>query len=231
MPQGTDYIFCLQDKDNNFWKLDNSGNVTISASPYFLAFAPDGWTDIAVQNIRNKFYKGIDRSVTIPLGYVNDGAKILKHILYSYGLNKTVYLVIASQQLNYTPGVSYGYWYKQIYKGEVDWSTFDHTGSKVTCTTLEDGLPKYLKANDKTVYEFPVDVPDAVNIKMDGIVLHEKLNYQQVPDFGISYSIFPDRLLVPCILINTEGDHANVDVDSQDAQSTVVRYLPQYTHR
>ena len=283
MPQGKDYIFCLQDKNFNFWRFNN-GDIDISAREYFMTFAPDGWNEIAIQNIVNRTYKSIDRSVSIPLAYIMDGAQILKHIAYSKGLKEEVFLTVLAQQLNYepypkatlafisgqtpftpnttttgtitgTPGETvkvkvyldfpgfsndkvygnfdafnfiidgdiyptvhfaiydliipvggvinfsiyheyftgnstagmellnangntsfgYCYWYKQVYRGEVDWSTFDHTGPKVTCTTMEDGLPKYLKANDKTVYEFPMDVPEAVNVKMDGIKLHNSV--------------------------------------------------------
>lgn len=185
MPQGSDYIFAIQDKNFNFWKVAEDKSISISAQPYFLDFSPAGWDDIAIQNIRNKVYKSVDRAVTVPLGYVNDGAQIMKQILYSLGNHETTYLVIASQQLKYEPGVSYGYWYKQVYRGEVDWSTFDHDGPKVACTTLEDGLPKYLKANDKTVYEFPMADHNAIQVKYDGIILHEKLSYLMVQ--GIQY--------------------------------------------
>lgn len=281
MPQGTDFIFALQDKDYNFWSFDPNGNPVIGTRPYFMRFAPDGWNEIAIQNIKNKLYKGVDRSVSVPLGYVMDGGEILKHVAYDLGLRERVYLVIAGQQLDFeaspagtiiftgggnplTPGFPnegtitgvpgktvyikfelsgataldtvlgtigslnfnfdglnplqtysmvippsgsipfniqfnqdpgtgtascsmqsvndlghtvgyYTYWYKQLYRGEVDWATYDHSGAKITCQTLEDGLPKYLKANDKTVYEFPMNVPEAVYWKADGIVLHNSV--------------------------------------------------------
>jgi len=155
-----------------------NGKIVLKNKPYLLEFSPEGWDGIAVQNILNRRYWGIDRSVSVPLSYVQDGAKILKHILLNKGIEESVYLVIAKQEIDYTPGVSYGYWYKQIYRGEVDFSTYDHSGVKVTCNTLEDGLPKYLKANENTTYELPMNVADAIFVKMDGIKLHESINYQ-----------------------------------------------------
>lgn len=174
---GSDYIFCFQDKQNHFWKVDASGLVVLSNDPYFLDFAPDGWADIAIQNIRNKRLWGIDRSVTLPLAYVQDAANILKHIFYTLGIEETVYLIIAKQSLDYSPGVNYGYWYKQLYKGEIDFSTFVHDKAKITCTTLEDGLPKYLKSNETAIYEFPMDVSEAVNVELDGIITRQKENW------------------------------------------------------
>ncbi len=102
--QGTDYIFALQDKNYNFWKLDSTGMVTINSQPYFLEYSPDGWYDLSIKNIRNLKYWGIDRTVSIPLQYVKDAAKILKHIFYTLGIEESVYLVIAYQKLDYQAG-------------------------------------------------------------------------------------------------------------------------------
>jgi hypothetical protein len=175
--QGNNYIFALQDKANNFYQIDKDGNVTVNSTPYFLDFSPSGWDEIAIQIIRNKNYFGVDRSVSIPLAYVKDGCKILKHILYNFGIEESVYLIIGSQKLDYTAGVNYGFWYKQIYKGEIDFSTFNHFNERVTCATLEDGLAKYLKANEKTKYELPMNVAEAINVKMDGVVLRQKSTF------------------------------------------------------
>lgn len=323
MPQGPQYIFAFQNKDREFWRRDPDGTATHSFQPYLLNFSPTGWNDIAIQNIRNKIYKSVDRSVSIPLSHIMDGADILKDIFYKKGNNEKVYFIIGSQRLDFeanpngrlvftsggspfapgstntgtitgTPGStvlvrftwlnpilgdtltgdfdgvgfsvdylaspptftliipvggvinfnvtftqaggspsvagmalvnslgntvgSYGYWHKMIYKGEIDWSTYDHTGPKVTVTTLEDGLPKYLKANDKTIYEIDMNVPEAVFVKMDGIRLHEKLNYQDITGYQIDFSFFGDQFFTPSFFYNSEGSHVGVLVNSQQIQ-------------
>lgn len=209
--QNSEYIFSIQNKDHAFWQPDNSGGITISNKPYFLDFAPAGWENIEIVNIRNKKYFGVDRSVSIPLQYVKDGAQIIKHILYNLGIEETVYLTIAKQEIDYTPGESYGFWFKQIYRGEIDLSTFIHNGATVTCTTLEDGLPKFLRANENTVYELPMDVPDAIRVKMDGIRLHEKLN------FGLSDGVnYVDGRYIPSFsFLNNEGNSTGIIYLSQ----------------
>ena len=291
MPQGSDYIVAIQNKDFRFWKVVN-GNVTINAQPYFLDFAPAGWQDMQVKNERNKRYWAVDRSLTAPLSYVQDGSKILKYIFLNKGMEEPVYLAILEQQLVYnpkpygilvftsgqspftpnttttgtitgTPGTTvyvkltfdntshyddyiagnfdavnfnyigypdtfhilqltipiggvinfsidfsqtssgattasmelvnvngtteygYGYWYKQRFRSEVDLSTYSHEGASVKATNLEDGLPKYLRANENTVEEFPMSVDDAINVKMDGIILHNKVEsliYDDITD-------------------------------------------------
>ena len=276
--QGPDFIFAIQDKHFNFWKIDDNGVVSKTAQAYFLQFSPSGWENMAIQNVRNKRYWAIDRNVTIPLQYVNDGAKILKHVFYTLGIEESIYLSVSMQQLvlnknptaiftvltggnpltagtntgtvtdvpgatvylkleiagiyvdnifgnigtssvylngtngsnifpvivpasgiiNYnlvfantsstatgkitivnsagSSSANYGYWYKQFYRAEIDLSTFKHDGPKVSCNTLEDGLAKFLKANENTVYEFPVNIPEAVTILSDGINLHNKVD-------------------------------------------------------
>lgn len=215
MPQGHDYIFSLQTKDFKFWKVVD-GVVTVNAQPYFLEFSPAGWMDMVIKNVRNKRYWGIDRSISLPLSYVNDGAQILKYIFLNKGAEEPLYLSILEQQLEYTAGVGYGYWYRQRVRMEVDLTTYSHEGSSVKVTTLEDGLPKYLKANENTVYEFPMDVADAINIKMDGIKLHEKLNYSDGAGFDISLASFGTDFIGPAIFLNKEGESTGVVYDSEE---------------
>jgi hypothetical protein len=174
--QGVSFLFAIQDKDYNFWQLDAMGNVMRSAKPYFLNFSPAGWDEISISNVRSKKYWGIDRTVTVPLSYVEDGATILKYIFYTLGIEEEVYLTLANQKLDYSAGVNYGYWYDLVFRGEIDFSTFNHAGARVTCSCLESGLPKYLKSNENTVYEFPMKVDEAIYVKMDGINLHNKVD-------------------------------------------------------
>lgn len=323
--QGSDYIFFIVDENNLFYRLDDHGLLVSSANPYPLQFSPTGWDEIAIQNLRNKKYWGVDRSVSVPLSYVEDGAGIIKSILYKYGIEKPCYLVICRQELNFTPvpagsisfteggspmppnqhtrgtitgtpgetvyirldmvgaqagddvignldgyfihqveasadivhqltipasgqisinlyfrsvsGLcnptfevcaadgsstgSYGYWYRLIYKGDIDLSTFNHAGAKVTCNTLEDGLPKFLKANEATVYELPFDVPEAINVKMDGILLHEKLVYDSIPDMPLALNQYGVSLFEPLSKVANEGESVGVLYESPSAKTSV----------
>lgn len=178
--QGADFIFFFQDAKRRFWGIDAAGSVTLTANPYPIQYSPDGWQDTTIKNVRNRKYWAIDRSASLAFKYVEDAAKILKQIFYTRGVEEQVFLVICEQRLDYTPGVSYGFWYKQIFRSEIDLSTFLHEGPVVTCNTLEDGLAKHLKANESTVYEFDLDE----YVKMDGVVL--KNSFQAIIDPGNS---------------------------------------------
>jgi len=116
----------------------------------------------------------------------------------------------------------YGYWYKQRTRTEFDLTTYSHEGSGVKCATLEEGLAKFLKSNEATTIELPFDVPEAINIKMDGIRLREKANYADVD--GTEFS--PTALgggasdgLTSTIFLNNEGDHVGISLESQNQQA------------
>lgn len=181
--QGADFIFFLQDSNRRFWGISEAGDVVLSNAPYALKYSPDGWQDTTVKNVRNRKYWGIDRGVSLPFKYPEDCARILKHIFYTLGADASVFLVICEQRLAYTPGVSYGYWYKQIFRAEIDLPTYLHDGPVVTCNTLEDGIAKHLKANENTPYEFELNE----YVKNDGVVLRN--SFQAITDEG--YSIDP----------------------------------------
>lgn len=283
--QGHDFVYCITDRNGTnpqFWGIDANGKAKLSAKPSLLEFSPDGWLDIAIQNVRNRRYWAVDRMVTIPFNYVEDGACILKTIFHTRGPETPAFLKVCRLTLDYDPppngtlefvtgqspltanatatgtitgtaattvlirmnltvpdvndsitgtfdtlsftvdyanplqtlsviipagGVinfsvtfnqapgsgsaaamdlvneagntsgSYGYWYKQIYCGQIDLSSYNHKGAKVTVTTLEDGLPKYLKANENTTLELPMNVPEAIFWKADGIVLKNRATF------------------------------------------------------
>lgn len=310
--QGKDYIFAIQDKDFNFYQINGSGNVVKSSQPYFLAFAPSGWENIAIQCIRNKTYWALDRSVTIPFDYVGDGARIIKDVFYDLDLEKGLFLSILSQQLDFdvvkgsinisallpdvnntceitggpgetvylklTPTTSdvvdifidpgdgmyhqfgqlsggnssvfpmtipesgsfsfilyfsgavvnismstqhgnsvpeYGFWYQQIFRGEIDLTEFTHAGFKVTAPTLEDGISKYLKANEKTEYEFPFD--DFINVKLDGIRMHNTVHFNVMPlqDGSKMYLPYEDNKALGVTMVSQDGDSANMGIEGQ----------------
>lgn len=216
--QGPTYIFALQDSSNRFWRVDTDGSVSLSNDPYLLEFSPAGWDDIAIQNVRNRQFWGIDRSVTIPLTYIKDGAKIIKHVVYSRGIEDKLFLTICVLAVEYNPGVDYGYWYKQIYKGEVNTTDFTHSDAKVTCTTVEDGLPKHMKANQNTVYELPMNVPEAVQVKMDGIRLHESLKYADLNGFDIEKAFYGTQFFGGITQTGNDGDSSGIFYRDQELQ-------------
>lgn len=207
--QGPDLIFHLTDENFNFYQPDRDGLLILSSNPYFFQFSPDGSYNITVNNIRNKTYWAVDRSVSIPLNYLGDAAKILKSIVLTRGTEQVkVYLTICSQQLHYEPGVNYSYYYKKEFRGNIDLSTYTHEGVKVTLTTQEDGLPKWLKANENNTLELPMNVPEAINVKMDGVTLKNNARYgiPGIQQACASFVTFENRATIPLSLLAEDGN-------------------------
>lgn len=188
--QPADFILFLTDSKRRFWNINAAGEVILNANPYPVVFSPEGWDDILIKNIRNKKYWALFRTVTTPFKFVEDAAKILKHIYYTQGAEASVYLVICELRLHYVPGVEYGFWYKQIFRSEIDGSTFQHDGPYVTASCAEDGFAKHLKSNENTVFEIPLDNDNSIYVKEDGVVLRNRYESLINPGFSLDSDFY-----------------------------------------
>lgn len=172
MPKGRDHIYFLTDSGNNSYYVQD-GMVLSASTPRPLKYTPDGWRNIQITNIRNQKYFAVDRSFSVPLEFVKDGAQILKYLYYNRGLEEKVFLCVAKQVL-YMDATHYGYYYTLSYKGELDFANFQHDGPKVTCNIMEGGPVKLIKARENTSYEILVE---DILVKMDGVRLRQKASY------------------------------------------------------
>jgi len=219
--QGKDFIYFLFDENNNSY-YQYGDTVLLSASLKPLEFTPDGWKKIQIQNQRNQTYFAIDRSFTVPLEYVKDGAQILKHIYYNFGVEAKVYMSVCEQRL-FLDATNYGFYYTLLYRGEIDLANFKHDSTKVTVNIMEGGMVKLIKAYENTKYEIPVDVDDAIDILMDGVELKK----------GGTYSVIEGQLSgsglvthsVPILFLNEEGVEVGVLFDSQSFGDTDPRII------
>jgi hypothetical protein len=203
--QGEQFIYFLFDENNNSY-YQYGDTVLLSASLKPLEFTPDGRKKIQIQNQRNGTYFAIDRSFTLPLDYVKDGAQILKHIYYNYGVEAKVFMSICEQRL-YFDATHYGFYYTLLYRGEIDLAQLKHDGTKVTVNIMEGGMVKFVKAYENTKYEIPVDVDEAVNVYMDGVELKQGAEFivldSAVDDLNGNHS-------VPLELIGQETIDINI---------------------
>jgi hypothetical protein len=197
--QGKDFIYFLFDENNNSYYAYGD-TVLLSAALKPLEFTPDGWKKIQLQNVRNPTYFAIDRTFSVPLDYVKDGAQILKYIYTNFGIEAKVYMAICEQRL-YFDATHYGFYYTLLYKGEIDLANYKHDGTKVTVNIMEGGMVKFLKAYENTTYEIPVDVPDAVNVLGDGIELKQSASFIVLD----SQNTFNGNHSVPLTLLSQES--------------------------
>lgn len=138
-------------------------------------FAPDGWMDTQLAFGRSTRYYGINRSFTTPYKFVEDGALIIRALLYT-GMcyEENIYLVI--NKWNEGNDVYEGY-----YKGQLDLlKIVDDSPTGITVNLIEGGFLKLLNANDETAFEIPLDGPYTKYIEMDGIALSYSQPYQLI---------------------------------------------------
>lgn len=150
-----------------------NGIVSSRGIPTPLPQTPDGWQDVSFGWERNKGKHGLQRAFSKELGFVMDGATIVRDAFYKSNVDRKMYLLIQKLGLQYT--TSYKWLYETLYKGELDLSTVKdrQDGMRVDVSIMEGGLSKMLNANLNTVYEIPFD-DDAVDVELDGIIMQRK---------------------------------------------------------
>lgn len=187
------------------YKLSPDHVVTLSSLPVKQRYTPDGWQDKAVRWGRNIRWPGVMRSFTTPFRFVKDGAYILRYIYYgTKGIQSECYLLIQIQDPR--TGV-----YEEWYTGALDFSQKNDQRDYFEVNVMESGLPEFLNANDDTVYEIPVDVPDALEVKADGTIL--KANASYVIQEGESTGNFT---LLGCLFTNSEGTFRDILFNTQN---------------
>lgn len=164
------FIYFLVESDGRSRQVQN-GVVVSLTTPKQLAQAPDGNQEIAIGWERSQTDHGTIRNFSLPLGFVMDGAIILRNDFYKFNLDRILFLLIKRLTYEYTP-TTFKEYYKQLYKGQLDWATADDSQGdfRFNIGILEGGLQKLLKANEGTDYEIPFD-GDAKNVLMDGLFI------------------------------------------------------------
>lgn len=211
-------IYFLIEEDGRVRQIVNKNVVSLNVKKP-LPNNPIGSADITIFWERNLTYWGVNRNFGLPDGYVTDGATILKNDYYKGNIDRKLFLLI-KRLVCEVDAVNYKIYYRQLYKGELDFSTFedDKSESKVTITIMEGGISKLLKANENTKFAIPFD-DDAVNIIDDGMFLLKKANYIVTPGFEIDNSNYAQFWFAPFTLLNTEGSAQGLAFFSQEIQN------------
>jgi hypothetical protein len=208
-------LYFLLDEEKRSGYLDH-GNVFWSTNPKALEFSPDGWSDVGVNNQRNSKYFALDRSFTIPLKFVEDGAKIIKNRYYKFGIRAKLSLLILKLKLHYDTTLNqYGWYYDLLYMGDIDFTQFKDEGTFVTVNVIEGGIPKYIKANENVKFEFDMTVLETILVKMDGVYLKEKNNWL-IPQ-GVGFG----NHLLGAYHTTTEGKAFGLAISNQNTDDNV----------
>ncbi|MDB5280694.1 MAG: hypothetical protein JWR61_5649 [Ferruginibacter sp.] len=194
-------MFIVDDErtDGGTMKVDN-GAVISTSERWPLPNSPDGWNDIAIGWQRNITNHGVVRNFSLKLGFVKEGAKILRSIFLNQNVERKLFILFTQLHLKLTP-TTFAYQYKFLYKGDLDFSSLIDDNFKITINIMEGGISKLLKANEGTEYPIPMDDPDAINVYCDGISLQQKNNFAIVD--GVAYE--EGTTATNLSLLNSEG--------------------------
>lgn len=204
------------DPDWYYYEIDATDAVFENISETPLDRAPEGWADTEVVVERGFVYYGMLTSYTTPLKFLKDGAHILRYLMFTYGSEAQVQLLL--KKFNPDSGV---YAYETFFAEDIDIgkavSEFDY----VLASAIEGGFAAKLKAREDTEYEYDLEAnADVEYVKHDGLELQAKLNYGGIPNNNIGGYVYPELFW-----IDTEGSNITLNPISQSTTSAPTRFL------
>lgn len=223
--QPKDFLYFMVDQDGRSARVNN-GVVEFVSTPSPLEFTADGWQDKAIHYTRNTRYAGVFRSFTTPLKFVKDGAEILRHVTITKGTEFKLYLVILWLDKSYGGG-----WvHRLLYRGEFDLTNIDSQEDYVTANILEGDLMKLIKANESTQYEIPLDVPEAIYVKSDGIPIDYNEKWGTIEETLERRSLGSlDRSFYSCTLFTLPSEGYSGSLAALSASSGIITDFPNST--
>jgi len=207
------YYLCDYPAAGNFY-VDINGMIQTSNVPVPLKFSPGGWMDTELKFSRSEHYYGINRSYSIPLKFVGDGAAILRHLFYTgRGIEQLVQLVVLRWQPSdmtlpdgtFRPGDS---WYL-YYKGVIDLPKMkDKVQEGVEVNVMEGGVVQLLKAYENAVFKIPCDgsIPQNIKVNVDGILLNDVFHYSFLNAKPQQSGV----LVIPAVFQGNDGDNIGI---------------------
>ena len=185
------------------------GNVVPKPMPDPIDNSPEGWEQNVIQFTRNTEFLGIVKAYTTTLKFFRDAATILRSNYYKFGCEIVLFFIWLKLDQSFGGGMKYKDWYK----GEIDFTTFNDNYDSVEVNIIEGGFYKDVQANKNVPYEIPFD-DDSVSIEMDGFPLFNKLTYQIAPDVLYEGSA-TKSMAIPFIV--AEGTNLNIETGSETA--------------
>jgi hypothetical protein len=174
------FIYFLFSENRKPYYVDSNGHVQEGdlawkkpdGQPARLNFAPDGWKDTLVRYARNIKYWGLFRDYTVPMRFVKDGATILKHLMWTQGVEAKCFLGILKLDRTATT-----YKYDSWYFSEINFAKYKENKTSVTVEALEGGPSKFIKANEATKYTIDFVDGEFIWVLLDGMELDFSRTY------------------------------------------------------
>lgn len=193
-----------------YYYVDGAGLVTSSTTKRDLSYTPKGWREKTLTWERGFVYHGVFQTFSLPLDFVQDGAKILRYLYVNYCTEGECQIYIEKFG-NTAANPSYD----PYYYGDIDFSQYNDKKDFVTVSIMEGGFMAKFKAKETTDIEIPItDNPDRVWVKMDGLEMAAIFSFtglEQPVDNSPPTFVASGRENLPTLLyFQTEG-YANGD--------------------
>jgi len=203
--------FITETSTGKSYYVDAMGMVKLSTTPRLLPQSPEGWLENKVSFGRSAKYYGLNRSFTVPLKFVGDGAQIIRNQFYTKkGVECPLTLVI----LKWNEATDI---FELYYKGAIDLLKIDDNVTEgVTVNVMEGGIIKALKSYENTIYEIACDgsIPENIKINISGILFdcNYLFNVSEVAQENFNGTYF----FVPSFpMISQEGLSFDIETGSQ----------------
>lgn len=171
---------CLYDNGLGGVGVVANGIVKPDGTSAALKRSPRKWQDTLIKYTRNVKYLGMTRSMTVPLEFVEDGALIIKNVLWTGGIDKVLYLACSKRN-----GTKYPEIYEHFATLELDLSSHSQKLDAITVKAVEGGWSKFLAANEDTVYDLPINPGPYKTLYFTGLPFTNKVDYTIYPDQDI----------------------------------------------
>lgn len=196
-----------------------NGNPVVkeSSSPVPIKNNPSNLLRMKMEFATNKSYNCLSRTLTYPFEFVLDGADILRYLDYSTnGFDTYAFMTIIS----YNPSRGL---YELYYYGKFDFSKKkDNIKNKTfTINVLDYSAWGILSQKDDIKYQINCSAsnPKAIKVLFDGITLVSRNTFQPVAS-AIDCTSYGAYLIVPLVLVNTDGDSSGVLAQDELMQLT-----------
>jgi len=137
-----------------------------------IAYDPQGWEDDILEITRTK-NRGLFREASQNLKFIKDGAKILRELVYTGGVDSEITFKVERQNRQTLQN-------ETVFEGNFDLTTFKDNIYDVECTALDNTLAGKLKA--KKDHEYEISLTDEEDFAAVFYAMNTKVNWQGSPD-------------------------------------------------
>jgi hypothetical protein len=189
----------------------SGGVVTTTTTKTEIDRAPEGWQDYEISYERGWQYYGVYTAYSTPLKFMKDGAEILRHIMYTYGVEGNgLHLLVEKQDPS-------DWTFDEMFDGEVDMSKAQDEFDYIVAPIMQGGFIEKLKSREDTEYVYDLDNnADVVWVKHDGREMQGLIEWSFLTG-GLDPYYQPDLLY-----LDTEGSNYYIKPQTQSKNPTSI---------